>query len=300
MTLTADIHSARVSFGGQAAQGGDPDARFPYWSFTKTVIAICVLKRAQTGAVDLDAPLPGQTHSLRHLLRHESGLPDYGMVPEYSRAVQSREPVWSRQQMLDHAMAKGRLFAPGQGWSYSNIGYMFLREWLEQQSGQSLGDLIAAEISGPLGLVSVGFGHGPSDFAVLHWPEAASYDPRWVYHGCLTGSAKDAAQLLHHLFAGDLLGEKAMADLQQVRHLGGALPGRPWIEHGYGLGLMSGRADGVGRVVGHSGGGPFCVNAVYHFPDLPDPLTAATFGAGCDEGVPEWAAIRHALGQLRR
>lgn len=35
--------------------------------------------------------------------------------------------------------------------------------------------------------------------------------------------------------------------------------------------------------------GPFSVNAVYHFPDRPDPVTVACFTNGVDEGVAEFA-----------
>ena len=58
---------------------------------------------------------------------------------------------------------------------------------------------------------------------------------------------------------------------------------------------MSGKMEGAGRAIGHSGGGPGCVNAVYHFPDLPRPLTVASFTDGDDEGRAEFEALRIAL-----
>ena len=81
-----------------------------------------------------------------------------------------------------------------------------------------------------------------------------------------------------------------------IRHpLGGAIEGRPWTECGYALGLMSGRCADVGHAIGHSGGGPFCVNAVYHFPDLKRPVTVASFTDGWQEGLAEFAAVQAAL-----
>jgi hypothetical protein len=76
----------------------------------------------------------------------------------------------------------------------------------------------------------------------------------------------------------------------QCQPLGGALPGRPWTECGYGLGVMSGSWGAAGRVIGHTGGGPFSVNAVYHFPDMDQPLTVASFTDGQEEGIAEHAA----------
>ena len=78
----------------------------------------------------------------------------------------------------------------------------------------------------------------------------------------------------------------------QTHHLGGPIPGRPWTDCGYGLGLMSGRFGEVGRAIGHSGAGPFCANAVYYFPDVANPAVIASFTDGNDEGVAELEAVR--------
>jgi D-alanyl-D-alanine carboxypeptidase len=58
---------------------------------------------------------------------------------------------------------------------------------------------------------------------------------------------------------------------------------------------MSGKMGEVGRAIGRSGGDPFCVNAVYHFPDLSLPVNVATFTDGEDEGRAEFEAVRLAL-----
>ena len=66
------------------------DAVFPIYSITKTLTAICVLHSVETGSLRLvDAArqwLPDVSIStaitLTHLLRHTSGLRDYGPVPE--------------------------------------------------------------------------------------------------------------------------------------------------------------------------------------------------------------------------
>ena len=76
------------------------------------------------------------------------------------------------------------------------------------------------------------------------------------------------------------------------RPLGEAIPGRPWTDCGYGLGLMTGSMGDIGRAIGHSGGGPFSVNAVYHFPDCDTPVTVACFTNGEDEGRAEFEAAR--------
>lgn len=293
--MPGEVHAASITASGRAGSTGVADARFPYWSFTKTVIAACALKLVEAGALDLDAPLDRGGYSLGQLLAHTSGLPDYGPLPAYHAAVAAGEAPWSRRRLLDLVMAGGMLFAPGHGWSYSNIGYMLVCELIEATASRPLGAVIAGMISGPLGLESMELAETRDDFARLHWPAAAGYDPRWVCHGCLTGTAEDAARLLHALLAGDLLRPETLGRMRAARPLGGRLPGRPWTRCAYGLGLMSGTMDGPGRALGHTGGGPFSVNAVYHFPDRPDPVTVACFTDGTDEGAAEFAARDIAL-----
>lgn len=286
------IHSHWICASGRSGAEGDATARFPYWSFTKTVIAVCALQMVEEGLLRLEDRPDGRPWTLGQLLGHRSGLPDYGQLEDYRRAVANHETPWPREIMLDRALARGALFAPGKGWAYSNIGSMFAREMVEAAAGRDFGALVAERIAEPLGLDSVELARTREHFARLHWKAAASYDPRWVYHGCLIGSAADAARLLHALFQGRLLQPATLALMLETTPLGAELPGRPWTSHGYALGLMSGEAVGVGRMIGHSGGGPFCVNAVHHFPDLADRPTVACFAEGVDEGVVEGAAVR--------
>lgn len=295
MTRNQRIFSHRITASDADPRLDEGREIFPYWSFTKTVIAICALRMVEQGRIAPDAPLAGQDASLRQLLTHTSGLPDYHSLAAYRTAVARDEEPWPAERLLDATMAQGRLFAPGEGWAYSNIGYMLARDLVEKVSDQSFRGLVKDQICDPLGLVSIELATTRQDFARLHWQAARGYHPGWVYHGCLTGTAADAARLLHGLFTGRLLQPATLAQML-VRHpLGGAIEGRPWTECGYALGLMSGRFGQAGRAIGHSGGGPFSVNAVYHFPDLDEPVTVASFTDGQDEGVAEFAALDCAL-----
>ena len=285
-----EIHTCWIARSGREGGNCHDSARFPYWSFSKTAIAICALKLAEARALDLDAPLKDHPFTPRQLLGHTSGLPDYGTLKAYHAAVARLDEPWPPKQLLDAAMAQGMLFTPGDGWSYSNIGYLLMRELIEQVVAKPLGNIIFDIICRLLGLESVDFWDTFEQSAALHWGAATGYDPRWVYHGCLVGSASDASRLLHALFSGDLLKSETLTEMLIRRSLGSAIPGRPWTECGYALGMMSSEMNGAGRAIGHSGGGPFCVNAVYHFPDLADPMTIACFTHGSDEGAAEFAA----------
>ncbi|WP_241557906.1 serine hydrolase domain-containing protein [Falsirhodobacter deserti] len=269
----------------------------PYWSFTKTVIAISALKLAENGKISLDEPQREKPFTLRQLLNHTAGLPDYGTLRAYHKAVQNDEEPWSRDDLLQAAMAQGMRFAPGCGWSYSNVGYMLARELVEEAAGQSFDELVRDMIGVPLGLESVELAVDREQFSRVYWGAAKRYHPGWVYHGCLIGTPSDAARLLHALLAGQLMKTTSLQQMLTSVPVGGAIDGRPWTECGYGLGLMIGRMGVAGRAIGHSGGGPFSVNAVYHFPDRSTPLTVASFTHGRDEGLAEFAAAKGSAAQ---
>jgi hypothetical protein len=58
---------------------------------------------------------------------------------------------------------------------------------------------------------------------------------------------------------------------------------------------MWGETGEAGRAIGHSGAGPFSVNAVYHFPDILPPVTVASFTEGTNEAPAEFEVVRLAL-----
>lgn len=125
-------------------------------SITKVFTATAVMMLADAGKIDLDAKLstylPGTPEAwrqitIRHLLRHTSGL------------VQS--VVWGAavRQMSDDeflaAAVKTRLrFAPGEGWSYSNIGYQLLGLVIQRVSGQPWNEFLRERIFEPAGMSS--------------------------------------------------------------------------------------------------------------------------------------------------
>lgn len=278
---------------GTILRDDNPRAVLPWWSFTKPAIAALVLKAAEEGLLDLEAALPGWPFTIRQLLQHRAGLRDYGSLPAYKSAVANRETPWSARRLLAEARARELDYPPGEGWLYSSLGYLLLRQELEHLYGQGLGRILQEHLLQPLQLTAR-LAETAADFETLHW-DAGGYHPGWVYHGCLTGTAAEAARLLHALLNAPLLGPASRAAMLEPQMRGGPLPGRIWQETGYGLGMMTGTAEGAGRVIGHSGCGPFCANLVAQFPDLPGQPIAAAFTQGGDETPAEHAALRAAV-----
>ena len=75
----------------------------PWWSFSKTVLSIAALRLVENGALTLDDPLSGEAFSLRQLLRHEAGLPDYGSLASYHEDVAARRTPWPIDRLLQAA-----------------------------------------------------------------------------------------------------------------------------------------------------------------------------------------------------
>ena len=230
------------------------------------MLAICALRLVEEGRLVLDSFRPHKPYTLRHLLQHRAGFPDYGSLKAYHDAVARNDIPWSREHLLKAADADRLDFSPGAGWAYSNVGYMFVREAIEEATGLTLAVALQELVLEPLQASSTRLAITPSDFREVFWSTIQTYDPRWVYHGCLIGTPMDAAKVLHGLCRGQILQSATLRTMMERHDLGGALPGRPWTACGYGLGLMSGRMGDSGWAIGHSGSGLFCANAVYHFP----------------------------------
>ena len=296
------VHTAWVTQAGHAGASGAATSIFPWWSLSKTAIALCALRLAAFGRLSLDAAYDSRNFTLRQLLQHAAGLRNYGHLDAYHHDVERGAAPWSRTRLMQEADGETLAFAPGAGWAYSNIGYLLVRERIEQATGTSLAQALRATLFEPAGLASARLATVPGDFGDVHWPDARTYDPRWVFHGCVTGTAVDAARLVHVAAEGRLLSQEWREAMLRALPIGGAIPGRPWTSCGYALGLMSGRMGDAGRAIGHTGGGPGSVCAVYHFPDLEIPVTAAAFLSGADEGRVETAArdlARRAAGEHR-
>jgi D-alanyl-D-alanine carboxypeptidase len=233
---------------------GDPDARYPIYSVTKTAIAAAVLLLVREGAVDLD--------SVRRLLDHTSGVRDYGSLAEYHEAVRTRPgSAWDDDEFLARTAAAGPQFEPGQGWAYSNTGYLLLRRLLDEHGG------LAAFLP-RLGLADVTVAERLEDLSVAVPAPSAQlldgvddvrgvYDPRWVGHRTLVARAGDLVG-----FWRDLPAE--MLDSGTFAPIGFEAPG--FVRPSYGLGVMADPEHALGTVVGHGGGGPGYAAGVFALP----------------------------------
>jgi CubicO group peptidase (beta-lactamase class C family) len=286
--------SLAVLENGALARCSGVSALVPWWSFTKTVIAAGALALARDGWLTLDEPLEERPFTLRQLLQHRSGVTDYGELTAYHQAVERGDDPWPIAELLERAEADRLRYAPGQGWQYSNIGYLFVRRLIEDTCGEPLGAVLSRLVLHPLGIKSARIVETRDDLADVFTGTAGFYHPGWVYHGLMVGRLDEAAVLLHRLLTGSLLPDYLLDQMRAALALGGLFPGRPWSAPGYGLGLMIGTTGSQARVMGHSGGGPGSAIAVYRSPD--PPVTVAAFSSGDDLAGVENAAFATIVG----
>ncbi len=252
----AQIHAA-----GEVTLSGE-SGPVPWWSFTKTVLAIAALRLVEDGLLHLDRPIAGERFNLRQLLRHEAGLADYGAVAQYHGDVTAGRSPWPVELLLDRVDVRPLRGEPGQAWAYSNVGYLYVGRQIAQAIGLSLADALKTCVFQPAGLETARLARTPADLADVNMGDARNYHPGWVYHGLVTGTTLDAARLLAALVGGRLLQARTMAQMCESR----ALPEHRSALHpdpAYGLGLMLSAHAAKDHPLGHSGVGPGSQIAVY-------------------------------------
>lgn len=256
------MQAAAIIHANGIAQATGVTRSVPWWSFTKTALAVALMRLSEAGRVDLDAMVENQPFTAAQLLRHEAGLPDYGSLQRYQADVEARRRPWPIDALL-HAVEADRLrYKPGHDWAYSNIGYWKVARLIEQASDRPLADALADLVFRPAGLATARLALVPAGLADVHMGDAVHYHPGWVYHGLVVGTAMDAARLLRRLLRGELMEPATL-----VRMLKGVpLPqfrSERYPDPAYGSGLMLSASNPLDNPIGHSGSGPGSRIAVY-------------------------------------
>ncbi len=188
------VGSARVDSTGRGLTPLGYSHRVRIGSNTKTMISQTVLTLIQQGRFTLDTSvatlLPeltdripnSRTMLVRHLLRHQHGLFNYVVTGELQSALRL-DPgrVYTSMELLELGLAQPPAFAPGEGYSYSNTGYILLGMIIERVTEQPLHVAFQQVLAQPLRLtmteisttpmISGQVGHGYGDYCL------SPYDP---------------------------------------------------------------------------------------------------------------------------
>ncbi|MEV0135778.1 serine hydrolase domain-containing protein [Dactylosporangium sp. NPDC050688] len=255
---------ARVPNNGQVRIG----------SASKMFASVVVLQLVGEGKVDLDASvetyLPGlvrsagvdaNTITVRQLLQHTSGLPDYtdslfqsmGDIPPYQHVY------FEPRDLLDLANAmEGR---PAGDWAYSNTNYVLAGLIAQRVTGRPFNELVTTRIIERIGLRDTyapevgeqgirgkhpkGYQLDPATDELLDF---SRMDPSWGWAaGQLVSTPGDLNTFLRTLLDGKLLKPAQLAEMRTTVTLD------PQSGLGYGLGVFSTPLSCGGVAWGHGG-----------------------------------------------
>ena len=137
------------------AEGTPNTAQTRFWiaSLTKQLTAAAIMLLVQEGRLSLDdeinTVLPERFRNerwngitVRQLLTHASGIPDYGGSPEDGE----RESVFTLDEIVAQFSGKELNFDPGRMFEYSNANYALLGGIIENLSGMSYEEFMGERI----------------------------------------------------------------------------------------------------------------------------------------------------------
>lgn len=198
--------------------------------------------------------------TVHQLLTHNAGLP---------AAVGPDHEVISREAYLERVFETGLDLAPGERFSYSNVGFSLMAMIIEIVTGEDYDSVLQDTLLTPLQLHDTGHADAFNEsrsvrnrageaIPAASWGQA---EPSWhlLGNGGLISSPQDMLQFGQHVLAG---GNRALEIMIQ-----------PYISEGegsgtfYGYGIVLEQHPDFGRMIWHNGGNPHFVN---HWRMLPE------------------------------
>jgi D-alanyl-D-alanine carboxypeptidase len=130
---------------------------FEIGSISKEFVSAAVMLLVEEDRLGLEDPIHDYLADLpsewlgvtvRQLLTHTSGIPDYEEIQTYE-AYRLR---FTPEEIIRVAHTRPMDFDPGTGYYYSNTGYFLLSMIVERLEGHPLGEVLQERIFGPLGM----------------------------------------------------------------------------------------------------------------------------------------------------
>lgn len=219
----------------------DPQALFKIASISKLYIAAATSKMIADQSLSLDNTLKellpdlaqGIEYSnlitLRMLLQHRSGIPDYTYHPDYPWD----SPFEKLSETYSLVLGQSADFKPNRKYKYSNTNYLLIGEILDRTLGYSHHQYIKNEIINPLGLNNtfsllsdVDINKVMSGYFVGYEPDIKTND--FIQPGgSMIATAEDVGIFLRALIDGTLLNPEEQAiysSIYKYEHTG-LLPG---------------------------------------------------------------------------
>ena len=136
-----------------------PESIFQSGSVGKQFTATAVMMLIEDGKLSLDDTLPKffpdappawRNITIRHLLTHTSGIPDYGSDANMKKKLIDFRVDYTEDELVHRYATMPLDFPPGSKWSYSNSGYATLGVIIHKVSGKFYGDFLEERVFKPL------------------------------------------------------------------------------------------------------------------------------------------------------
>ena len=261
---------------GNLATGEAPplDGEVRIASNTKTFVAVLIMKMVEEGKVKLDEPIEtylpgivkgqgvdGKKITVRQLLQHTSGLPEFGDGQLDYFAI--RNDYVSPRDVLDGVLSRPAQFAPGAKFQYNNANYVVLGLLAERVAKRPIAEQIETKIVKPLGLKHT-YMPGPGEKTIRgkhphgyhtrdgkpgKLEDITEADPSWEgAAGSMVSTPSELNKFMQSVIDGSLLSQASIAEMKK------SVPA-PEMGGEYGLGLIAHKSS-CGVVWGHSGNNP--------------------------------------------
>lgn len=272
----------KKSFGFADAKRERPNtaaSRFQLASVTKIFTSTAVLQLLDKGKLRLDNPFakyfpefPYPEITVRQLLSHTAGLPDFQIFEELVEADPSK--TFTNADVIP-ALIRWKqplAFKPGEAWSYSNPGYCLLALLVEKSSGLKFEDYVRQHIFAPAGMTESYFDtdlrSSPDANKAMEqqYPLLIDKDlqpvekSKWqgfVGNGGLISTTGDLLRFDKALYSGALLKPHTLEEaFTPAKLTNGQSAQTDTLSALYGLGWFILDTESVGKIVWHGGGRP--------------------------------------------
>ena len=249
---------------------------FELASVSKQFTAMIIMQLKEQGRLDFDDSvshflrIPYHNITIRHLLTHTSGLPDYQSLMD---SHWDKSKVAGNDDIIQYLnkYAPLSIFPPGERYEYSNTGYVLLASIAEKASGKDFTQLCRDNIFIPLGMIDTDIRTHEEkrildNLALGHIYQTDGGDYRhadsfpqsnytvWLGKregpGRISSTARDLLKWDQALYASVLVADTILTQaFQPMRLNDGRLS-----PYGFGWDLCVDKV--LGRIVGHNGDNP--------------------------------------------
>jgi D-alanyl-D-alanine carboxypeptidase len=293
------VHAASTGMADiESGMAMTPQSRMLAASIGKSFVAATILALAGQGDLKLDSPISkwfadqswfthlpnNQTITVRHLLTHSSGLPDHVHMPAYENTIsqswQQTNFKLEPEELVAYVLDQPALFNAGEGWSYTDTGYILLGMIIEQVTGIGYYEGLKRRILDPLGLrltspsdhrdlSGLATGYTTEDNALglprrtTTAPGVMAWDPaiEWTGGG-LVSNPGDLVYWARELYEGRALDVPYLQELLTSVPIS---PHEPGVQYGAGVAIRKGGP--IGPSYGHGGWIPGYISSMRYYPE---------------------------------